>query len=126
MDNSEKTIKQFLQFINEGKLKALKCKSCSKILLPPRVKCKFCKNSEFEWVDLKGTGRLLTYTIIYIAPKKFLKQAPYAIGIIELDEGVKVEARINSVNIENHEKELRTGMRLIFDSEANVLSFKPI
>lgn len=126
MVEEEKTIKQFLSFVNQGKLKGLKCKSCSKIIVPPRTQCSICNTSDFEWVDLKGTGELLTYTVIHVPPKKFKDEAPYVIGIVKLDEGVKLEGRINGVDVINHEKELRTGMRMVFNSDSSILAFKKL
>jgi uncharacterized OB-fold protein len=125
MENENFTIKQFLNFIKQGELKAVKCKKCSAIILPPKFKCSLCETLDFEWVSLNGKGKLLTYSVIYVPPKRFKEQAPYAIGIVELKEGVKVEARLKGFNVENHEKELNTGMELEFESDPEgILSFK--
>ena len=77
MQDENFTIKQFLNFISEGKLKGLKCLKCSKIIVPPRFKCSTCNNKEFEWVDLQKKGKLLTYSVIYVPPKRFKDEAPY-------------------------------------------------
>ena len=76
------------------RLEAQKCKKCGKIYFPPRLVCSECKSQDFEKYKLKDRGKLLTYTIIRIAPSQFIDQAPYAIGIVELDEGVKLLTQI--------------------------------
>jgi hypothetical protein len=45
-------------------------------------------------VILAQTGVVETFTIIRIAPTGFGDEAPYAVGIIKLDDGVRVTAQI--------------------------------
>lgn len=82
------------------RLEAGKCKKCNKIFFPPRLVCSECKSQEFEKCKLKNTGKLLTYTIIRIAPSQFTDQAPYAIGIVQLDEGVKLLIQITDCDLD--------------------------
>ena len=76
------------------RLEANKCTKCSKILFPERIICPDCKSESLEKFNLSGKGRILTYTIIRTAPEGFIDLAPYAVGIIELDEGVRVMGQI--------------------------------
>ena len=71
-----------------------KCKHCGKTCFPPRSKCPKCGNTEFEIVTLPSDGVVRTFTVIRVAPSQFSDQAPYAIGIVELDGGVKITAQI--------------------------------
>lgn len=88
------------------RLEAAKCKKCGKIFFPPRLICSQCKAREFDKIYLSREGKLLTYTVIRVAPHQFVDQAPYAIGIIELKEGVRVLAQITDCEIDK----LKTGM----------------
>jgi uncharacterized OB-fold protein len=90
------TIDQFYKFLAENKLMAGKCTNCGKIHLPPRPLCDNCFSSEFTWVEIAGKGKLLTYTVIYIAPEQFQDMTPYAVGIIELQNGLKLPGMINT------------------------------
>ena len=36
----------------------------------------------------------MTYTIIRVPPGPFADQAPYAVGIVELDDGVRLTAQV--------------------------------
>ena len=69
------------------RLESSKCKQCGYISFPKRIVCPECGTTEFENIILSGKGKLVTYTIIRVAPEGFGDQAPYAIGIVELDEG---------------------------------------
>jgi uncharacterized OB-fold protein len=91
------TIEQFYKFIAQGKLMAGKCKKCGKIHLPPRPLCDNCYNQEFTWVTVTNRGKLLTYTIIHIAPHQFQNASPYAIGIIQLENGNKLPGMITDI-----------------------------
>jgi len=94
------TIEQLCKFMNEGKLMAGKCKKCGKIHFPPRQLCDECLSNEFEWTQIPTMGKLLTYTVIHIAPAQFQAMAPYAIGIIGLDNGLKIPGMIKNVPLD--------------------------
>jgi scaffold protein (connect acetoacetyl-CoA thiolase and HMG-CoA synthase) len=105
------TIEQFYKFLSQGKLMAGKCKRCGKTHLPPRPLCDNCYSQEFEWVEVSGKGKLLTYTVIHIAPTQFQALAPYAVGILQLENGLKLPGMIPNVPKE----QLKVGMELAID-----------
>jgi uncharacterized OB-fold protein len=76
------------------RLEAGKCKECGSIQFPPRLVCPECGAKEFETLRLSGKGKLLTFTIIRVAPEGFGDLAPYAVGIVELEEGVRVMGQV--------------------------------
>ena len=76
------------------RLEAGKCKKCGKVFFPPRLICDACGSREFESVNLGREGTLITYTIIRVPPGQFSDQAPYAVGIVELDGGVRITTQI--------------------------------
>jgi len=76
------------------RMEAGKCTSCGKLCYPPRLICPACQGREFETVNLPLEGKLLTYTVIRVAPSRFVDQAPYAIGLVETDGGGRLMAQI--------------------------------
>jgi uncharacterized OB-fold protein len=104
-------IDQFYKFLMQGKLMAGKCQKCGKMHLPPRPLCDNCYGTQFEWVAISGKGKLLTYTVIHVAPQQFQNLAPYAIGIVELENGLKIPGMIQSIP----EEKLKIGMALNVD-----------
>jgi hypothetical protein len=82
------------------RLEAARCKKCGYLAFPPRLICPQCQNREFETIRLKDEGRIISYTIIRVPPEPFVDQAPYAIGIIELDDKVKIMAQIVDCDFE--------------------------
>jgi uncharacterized OB-fold protein len=107
------TIEQFYKNISQKRLMGGKCRKCGKIHLPPRPLCDKCLSTEFEWVELPRTGRLLTYTIIHVAPTQFQNMAPYAVGIVQLENGVKIPGMIKDAPLDK----IRVGMQLKMEFE---------
>ena len=85
-----------------------KCTQCGKVFFPPRLICSDCKSREFETIHLKRNGKLLTYTIIRVPPSQFKDEAPYAMGIVELEGG----GRINTQIVDCDFRQLKIGMEL--------------
>ena len=105
------TIDQFYKFLQQGKLMAGKCQKCGKIHLPPRPLCDNCYSQQFEWVNVSGKGKLVTYTIIHVAPQQFQNLTPYAVGIVELGSGLKIPGMIQGTT----QEQLKIGMDLTLD-----------
>jgi len=105
------TIEQFYKFLGQQKLMAGKCLKCGKIHLPPRPMCTNCFSQQFEWIQVSGKGKLLTYTVISIAPEQFQALTPYAVGIVELENGLKIPGMIQNLT----QEQLQIGMELNLD-----------
>jgi len=106
-------IESFYKLVGEGKLMAAKCNKCGEVMLPPRPLCTKCYSKDLRWVELKGQGKLLTYTIIHVAPKQFEALAPYSVGIVKLDEGPRLMGMIRNIE----PPKLKVDMTLTVDFE---------
>jgi uncharacterized protein len=82
------------------RLEAGKCKKCGEVSFPPRLVCPKCKSQEFETIRLIEEGKLVTFTIIRVASDKFFGTTPFAVGIVELNDNVKVTTQIADVNFD--------------------------
>jgi uncharacterized OB-fold protein len=78
-----------------------KCAGCGKIYFPARLICESCKSREFTTVTLPREGKILTYSVVHVAPSQFKTQAPYAIGVIELANSVRLTAQIVDIKSED-------------------------
>jgi len=110
------TIESFYKFCVQKKLMGLRCGRCKKVTAPPRSVCAHCASSDLSWTELPSGGRLVTYTVIHLPPAHFQGVAPYAIGIVEFGEGVRLPGMIKNVKFEN----MRIGMKLQTDFETTV------
>ena len=84
----------FMNFLNEGKVKATKCKDCGRTFFPPRADCYQCLTSNMEWVEVTGTGKLLSYSKLEYGPVGFEGDLPYTIALLDYGE-YKVFGRLS-------------------------------
>jgi len=88
--------------LREGKLLVQRCLSCHRLQFYPRFFCGQCYGRELEWYETKGIGTIYTFTVIRRPPTEdFKDEVPYIIGLVELEEGVRIMARIVHVTPEN-------------------------
>ena len=104
------------QYLNEEKIMGSICKECGARFVPPRPICIKCYSSDMEWVEMKGKGSLAAFTCITVAPPFMIEQGynrnnPYCSGVVELEEGGRVDARIEGVDA-NKPEEIKIGMPL--------------
>jgi uncharacterized OB-fold protein len=107
-------------------MEAGKCKKCGKIFFPPRLVCDACKAREFETVVLPEEGEVVSHTVIRTPPSGFEDEAPYAIGIVKLGEGVQLLTQI--VDCDFEEIKIGTKVRVEFrriqeDGKSGVLCY---
>ncbi|MGQ9542803.1 MAG: Zn-ribbon domain-containing OB-fold protein [Candidatus Bathyarchaeia archaeon] len=108
------TIENFYRFCNVGKLMAVKCSKCGRLILPPRPVCPECYSTSLSWIQLSGRGRLETYSEVHVPTRKFASKAPYTIGIVRLEEGVALPSQI----ILDGGRKAEIGMDLTVDFES--------
>jgi len=116
MIENEFTSTAYNKFLSEHKLMGTRCRADGRIYLPPRPIAPDTQNEEMEWVELSGQGKLVAFTIIYIAPSAMIaagydRKNPYCVGVVELAEGPKVSAQILGVDV-LHPEQIPIGMPL--------------
>jgi len=127
---SEKpTVEEYLKNIQEGTFRAYCCVDCGTIIAPPSGSCYGCGSSNMNWADVSGKGKLVSFTVIHIAPDEFAEEAPYIIAIVELEEGTRVSSRLLGFDPLTPE-EIALGVPVILDYEEGksgrkYLAFKP-
>ena len=88
------------------RLEAAKCTKCGKTFFPPRLVCNNCNGREFEQFKMQRTGKVVTHTIIRTPADEFSGEAPFALGIIQMDDGPRLTSQIVDVAFE----EIKIGM----------------
>ena len=98
----------FEAFLRDEKLMGSTCCRCGATFVPPRPLCAECHHTEMQWTGMKGAGRLVALTSISIGPpamqeEGFNRKNPYCTGVVELNEGPRIVARIEGVDARNPE-----------------------
>jgi uncharacterized OB-fold protein len=99
----------FAQHLRDGRLMASRCLRCGRTVFPPKADCVECMGEEFEFVEISGRSTLHTFTKVVTAPTGFEHQAPYVVGVVDLDEGGRALARFGDTLDED---EIEIGMEL--------------
>lgn len=88
------SLKHFFDEARDGRLTGIRCGKCGELSIPPRELCPACHQSQWETVPLSGDGTVSSYTIIRVPPRGHAGQAPYAVAVVRLAEGVSILGRI--------------------------------
>ena len=89
---------EFIEAAKAGNVLARKCTKCDELHLATVYFCKKCGSKEFEDSILKGTGKVVTYTIMTVPPAGFEDYTPYAWVVMELDDsGIRVSGFLPNI-----------------------------
>jgi uncharacterized protein len=79
----------YWEALREGTVLIQWCAACRAHQFYPRLVCRRCWGS-VEWVAARGRGRVYSFTVVHRAPAGFQELAPYAVALVELEEGVRM------------------------------------
>ena len=91
-----------------GELRLQRCAACDAHYFPPRPFCPTCLGADVSWETVSGRGTLHSYVINHRAAPGF--EPPYAIAVVQLDEGPRMMGNI--VNCEQTPEALELDMPL--------------
>jgi len=81
----------FWQGLEEGKLLIQRCTSCETLRHPPAPVCINCHSFDWDAIESAGKGSLYSFVVMHY-PEVPPFDYPNPIGLIELDEGVRMVA----------------------------------
>lgn len=119
------TLKGFFEEAREGRLSAIRCGSCGELAIPPKELCPSCHERRWELVPLHGTGSVVSFTVIRIPPRGLLAEAPYAVAVVKLDEGVSLLGRIDGIPLAALTAGLSVRFRPLLLGDQVIISFGP-
>jgi uncharacterized OB-fold protein len=102
---------RFLQELKKGRIIGRTCIQCDRVIVPPRMFCEYCYKPTNEWIYLKDTGIVETYSISYIDPNARKIEVPILIGVISID-GASPQHGFMHYFGEMNPEELRIGMKV--------------
>ncbi len=86
----------FWEGLKADRLLAQKCDGCGTLRHPPGPVCVECHSFAWTPVELSGRGRLHSWTVVHHAAHPAFDY-PHAIGVVELDEGIRIVAPIEGL-----------------------------
>ena len=102
--------REFWEGARRGELRIQRCLDCGKAYFFPRPFCPHCSSRNVEWFTASGKGTLHTYVIVHRGAMGFQDAVPYAIAIVELEEGPRMMSNI--IDVEPTPENLPIGLPL--------------
>ena len=117
----------FWEAAKNRKLSMQRCHDCERMVFTPRELCPNCMSSDLDWVELSGTGRVYTYTLIQQAAHPyFYDLVPYLYGVVMLDEGPRM---FTNFLIDHDAIEIGQRVQAVFkdiSDEYAIVQFEPL
>ena len=102
--------------LRQNRLLGLKCRACGAITVPPKIACRQCAGSELDVIELKGSGKIRTFTTVNVASEGREDEVPYTIVMVELDEGPWIMGNLEGIDPPNISMEL-IGKKVTMDNK---------
>lgn len=110
-------VNDFVDYLEKGKVMGTHCKDCGQVFFPPRADCYKCLSSNIEWFEVKGKGRLISYSQLKYAPVGFDDDLPYSIAVLDYGE-YKVFGRIAD-DVKDDQISMGMEMQTVFNRLTN-------
>lgn len=117
----------FFEAAHRHELVVQRCTGCGALRFPARPICSRCLSREAEWVPASGRGTVFSFAIMHQAMHPgFAAEVPYAVVVIELDEGVRLLSNL----VDCPTSDVRIGMpvEVVFDDvtpDVTLPKFRP-
>jgi hypothetical protein len=102
---------RFLEELQAGRLIARKCYHCERTLFPPRMFCEECYRPTDEWVYIKDTGTIETFSISYLDKDAKRITEPIFVGVVSVDGASPLMGMMHYFG-ETTKEEIRIGMKV--------------
>ena len=85
-------------------LMGTRCRDCGEVFMGKAIACQQCQSENLESIVLSRAGKLYSYTINWNKPPGDYKGPepfqPYAVGLVELPEGIRLVSVLTSVDFD--------------------------
>jgi uncharacterized OB-fold protein len=98
--------KDYNEALKQNRLLGLKCQACGAITVPPKMVCRQCTSPDMEIIELKGSGKIRTFTTVFVAAEGREEELPYTIVMVELDEGPWIMGNLTGIDPKEASMEL--------------------
>ena len=90
---------EFYRHCAAGRLCFQRCRGCQVYRHVPRRRCGPCGSPDWEWSASGGVGRVFSWTVTHQAlHPAFASEVPYAVAVVELEEGVRMAAGLRDID----------------------------
>jgi uncharacterized OB-fold protein len=105
-------VTRFLQELKNAKIIGRQCNKCSRVLVPPRMFCEDCFRTTDEWVYVKDTGVVNTYSIAHVGTDASRLKEPLYIAVVNVDGPTPGMGFLHYLGEVASEKKIKVGMKV--------------
>ena len=120
----------FWEATKQHELRYQVCNACDRVVFFPRRHCPHCMSLDLSWKTSKGEGTIYSFTIIrQIGHPAFREMAPFAVALIDLDEGFRMTSNITGVDDPVTGVRIGQRVRVAWDDQESGLAlplFEPV
>jgi uncharacterized OB-fold protein len=120
-------MREFYDAAREGRLMVQRCVGCGALRFPAYEICSKCNSTRSEWVQVSGRGTVYSFNIMHqLYHPGFATEVPYAVVVVELDEGCKFIS--NLLGVKPHEIKCGMAVEVAFEKLSDSVSlpkFRP-
>jgi len=115
-------VAEFWEHCNRGELRFQRCADCGTWRHLPRFGCAECGSERWTWEHSSGRGRLHSWTVTHQPlMRDFVEPVPYAVVVVEMEEGVRMVSGIRGVELSTLALELP--LEVLFETVAEGVRF---
>lgn len=119
------TLRHFFEEARAGRLTGIRCGKCEGLAIPPKEFCPACQERDWTAVPLAGRGTITSFTVIRVPPRGRAAEAPYAVAVVKLDEGVSLLGRVVDIPLDSLRAGLSVRFRPLITGEQTAIAFGP-
>ena len=120
-------MKPFFDAAKRRELVVQRCTQCGTHRFPAREICSNCLSRAAEWVKVAGAGEVFSYNVMHqVYHPGFADEVPYAVAVIKLEEGAKMNS--NLVGVKPHDIKIGMRVQVVFEDisdEVTLPKFAP-
>jgi len=114
-DTDAPQTRPFWEAAARGELALPRCDACSQLNWYPPERCRACNADALSWTPVSGRGALFSWSVVERAwVKAFASHAPYATGLVALDEDPAVRIVTRIVDCEPAALRMEMPLRAVF------------
>lgn len=114
-------VAEYFEHCAAGKLCFQRCTGCHTWRHVPRIQCAQCGSPDWEWAESSGRGTLFSWTVCHQAMHPgFADEVPYAVAVVELEEGVRMVSGLRDVPFDSLTLDLP--LKVVFEAAGEGVS----
>jgi uncharacterized OB-fold protein len=90
----------------------VRCEDCGKEYFPKQYRCRNCGSYKMVDAKMPDTGKLESYTILNVPSSEFKGSEPIVLGIVELENGVRLLSQIEADDINSLSQGIKVKMKV--------------